>query len=130
MRVGLVPCLKDNYAYLVICDKTRAAAVVDPSEAHPVLAAARREEGTLKATRNTHHHWDHTGGNSALLDVVAELEVVAHASDRGRIPGQTTFAEEGDRVTVGEEVSASILHNPGHTSGAISYFVESDGLLF
>jgi hydroxyacylglutathione hydrolase len=130
MRVVAVPCLKDNYAYLVICETTRTAAVVDPSEVEPVIAAASREAVELKAIWNTHHHWDHTGGNKGLLDSSPELEVVAHASDKGRIPGQTTFAREGDQVFLGEEVCASILHNPGHTSGAISYFLPADGVVF
>jgi hydroxyacylglutathione hydrolase len=124
MRIVSVPCLQDNYAYLVICEVDAVAAVVDPSESEPVLAALSREGVTLKAVWNTHHHWDHTGGNKELLEAYPELEVVGHASDKGRIPGQTTFARDGDRVTLGQEVSASIIHNPGHTSGAISYYLE------
>jgi hydroxyacylglutathione hydrolase len=121
MRVVPVPCLEDNYAYLVVCEQTNQAAVVDPSEAAPVLAAVTREGVGLRAIWNTHHHWDHTGGNKDLLDEFPELEVIAHVSDRGRVPGQTTFATQGDPVSVGDEVRGQIVHNPGHTSGAISY---------
>jgi len=130
MRVVTVPCLSDNYAYLVICEATATAAVVDPSDAEPVLAAARREQVTLRAIWNTHHHFDHTGGNKDLLDDQPELEVVAHTSDRGRVPGQTTFADDGDVVSLGEEVRAEIIHNPGHTSGAVSYYLASQDAIF
>lgn len=130
MRVVPIPCLSDNYAYLVVCEASHRAAVVDPSEAEPVLAAARAEGVDLVAIWCTHHHWDHTGGNKALLDALPELSIVAHESDRGRVPGQTTFAVEGDEVEVGDEVVARIIHNPGHTRGAISYFVESVPAVF
>jgi hydroxyacylglutathione hydrolase len=125
MRIIPVPCLKDNYAYLVVCEQTRLAAVVDPSEAAPVLAAAEREKVTLEAIWNTHHHHDHVGGNQEVCAVRAGIEVVAHSSDRGRVPAQTRFVEEGDEVTLGSLV-ATIIHNPGHTTGAISYRVSGD----
>jgi hydroxyacylglutathione hydrolase len=123
MRIVPISCLKDNYAYLVVCEATGTAAVVDPSEAQPVVDAVQREGVTLAAIWNTHHHLDHTGGNKHLLSAYPELEVIAHASDKGRIPGQTTFVEDGEEITLGKEVRARIIHNPGHTSGAISFHV-------
>src|SRR6266508_482889 len=113
MRIVPIPCLKDNYAYLVICEDTRRAAVIDPSEAAPIVAAVRQEGVELAAIWNTHHHWDHTGGNQELAAALRGLEVVAHDSDRGRVPAQTRFVEEGDTVAVGQ-VTAAIIHNPGH----------------
>jgi len=130
MRIVPVPCLKDNYAYLVVCEATKKAAVVDPSEAKPVLAAAEREGVELVAIWNTHHHWDHTGGNKELLEALPELQVVAHESDHGRIPGQSTFAEEGDEVTVGKQVRGHIIYNPGHTTGAVSYVIDDAPAVF
>ena len=130
MRIVPVPCLSDNYAYLVICEATGTAAVVDPSEATPVQRAAEREQVKLTAIWNTHHHWDHTGGNKALLESIPTLEVIAHASDRGRVPGQTTFVQDGDEVTLGQELRARIIHNPGHTSGAISYYLTDHAAVF
>jgi hydroxyacylglutathione hydrolase len=122
MRIVPVACLKDNYAYLLICEETGTAAVVDPSEHEPVLAAVARERVTLAAILNTHHHWDHTGGNKGLLAKHPDLSVHAHASDRGRIEGQTVFLSHGDTCTVGK-LAVRALHNPGHTSGAVSYWV-------
>jgi hydroxyacylglutathione hydrolase len=130
MRIEPVPCLMDNYAYLVVCEATRRAAVVDPAEVDPVLAAAARAEVTLVAIWNTHHHWDHTGGNQGLLARQPDLEVVGHASDAGRIPGLTRPVDEGDTVKVSEEVTAHILFNPGHTTGAISYHLPGHPAVF
>lgn len=130
MRVVPIPCLRDNYAYLVICESTNRAAVVDPSQAAPVKAAVEAEGVELVAIWNTHHHWDHTGGNAELVEAIDGLEVVGHASDQGRIPGQTKKVDEGDTVTLGDSVSAAIIHNPGHTSGAISYHIADPGVVF
>ncbi len=129
MRVVPVPCLKDNYAYLVICEASKEAAVVDPSEAPPVLAAAAREGVRLRAVWNTHHHWDHVGGNEAIATENPGIEIVAHESDRSRVPGQTRGVTEGDRVSVGD-VTAEIIHNPGHTSGAVSYVISEPRAVF
>nr|HEX4315274.1 hydroxyacylglutathione hydrolase [Kofleriaceae bacterium] len=122
MRVVAVPCLKDNYAYLVI--EGGVAAVVDPGEAAPVRAAIAREGVTLVAVWATHHHPDHVGGAQEL-----GVEIVGHASDRERIAGLTRAVDDGDEVALaGTGVRARIIHNPGHTLGAISYVV--DGCAF
>jgi hydroxyacylglutathione hydrolase len=118
--VTVIPCLRDNYAYLVACTATGAAAVVDPSEAAPVLAALAGTGLRLTTILNTHHHWDHTGGNAALIEHFGELAVVAHASDQGRVPGQNVAVEDGDTVLVGA-LAATVRHVPGHTLGAVAY---------
>ncbi|MGE5186359.1 MAG: hydroxyacylglutathione hydrolase [Acidobacteriota bacterium] len=125
MRVAVVPCLKDNFAYLVI-DAGRAA-VVDPGEAAPVEAALAREGVQLAAIWLTHHHWDHVGGVKDLVAAHPGVEVVAHEHDRERSPCVTHLVKDGDEVTLGA-LRASIIHNPGHTLGAISYVV--DGCVF
>ena len=61
-----VPCLSDNYAYLLLNTATKAALAVDPSEAASVAAAAESAGARLSAVLCTHHHWDHTGGNLEL----------------------------------------------------------------
>jgi hydroxyacylglutathione hydrolase len=123
MRIVPVPCLSDNYAYLVVCEETNECAVVDPSEAAPVLAAVEREKVKLVAIWCTHHHPDHVGGNEEIARAISIREISGHASDRGRIPGQTRFLETGDRVTVGT-VSAVATHVPGHTLGAVAYYID------
>ena len=126
MRVIPVACLKDNYAYLV-CEDSGACAIVDPSEAGPVLAAVEAHGVVPTAIWNTHHHFDHVGGNEELAKELGIADVYGHGSDRGRIPGQTKFLEEGDRFTLGA-APVSILHIPGHTLGAVAYIV--DGAVF
>ena len=123
MRVLPVPCLSDNYAYLVTRDGSDDAFVVDPSEAEPVIAAIERAGLSLVAIVNTHHHPDHVGGNEGLLAKYGKLPVYAHASDEGRIPAQTEKVEEGRRFHVAG-LDLEPLHVPGHTTGAVSYVVD------
>jgi hydroxyacylglutathione hydrolase len=120
MHVVPVPCLSDNFAYLVFADDRRQALVVDPSEAGPVVAALAREGLELAGIFNTHHHWDHVGGNQELCRRFAGVRVFGHASDAGRIPEQTERLEEGQEIALGGLVF-SILHIPGHTMGAVAY---------
>ncbi len=121
MRVVPVPCLKDNYAYLVI-DEARAA-VVDPSEAAPVEAALAREGVTLEQVWLTHHHWDHVGGVADLAAARPGLEVIASTVDTAKIKGVTRSVDDGATVTLGS-LTARVLANPGHTLGAITFVVD------
>ena len=122
LEITPIACLNDNYAYRLRCPTTGTTAVVDPSEGNPVLDVL---EGRLDAILNTHHHWDHTGGNDALLKQFPQARVYGHASDQGRIPGQTDFLEDGDVIEIGNH-KARILHIPGHTTGAIAYHFRDD----
>ena len=122
MRLIPIPCLADNYAYLVIDPQTQAAVVVDPSDG-PAVAKALKQAGVrLVAIWNTHHHWDHTGGNAYLCDHFSDLAVYGSAYDaqEGRIPRQTHALDEGDRVCLGD-LAFDTRAIPGHTLGHIAY---------
>lgn len=123
MRVLPVPCLSDNYAYLVVQDGHTEAVVIDPSEGAPVLAVLAREGLRLAAIVNTHHHHDHVGGNQELVQALGPVPVYAHKSDVGRVPEQTVKVEEDQRFTVAG-LEFRPLHVPGHTLGAVAYVVE------
>jgi len=119
MRIVQIPLLRDNYGYLAVCEETGAAAIVDPSEAEPVLARIEKEKIDVKAILNTHHHRDHTGGNSGLLARL-RVEVYGHQSDEQRIPGITRKIDDGDEVRVGKS-AGRVLFIPGHTTGHVAY---------
>jgi len=123
MRIVQIPLLRDNYAYLIVCEKTNNAAIVDPSEAGPILSKVKEEKVTLRAILNTHHHHDHTGGNPGLLDRWT-LQVYGYAADKERIPGLTHPLNDGDEVRIGE-LRGKVLFIPGHTRGHIAYLFEN-----
>jgi hydroxyacylglutathione hydrolase len=124
MRILPVPCLKDNYAYLVMNDEGDAV-IVDASEAEPVREAVRRAGAKVRAIWSTHHHWDHVGGNEELAGEYG-VEVVGHTSDKGRLPGLSHGVDTGDVIRAGS-IEARCMHIPGHTLGAVAYYLESDG---
>lgn len=129
MRVVPIACLSDNYAYLLVCPETKEAAIVDPSEPGPVLEALEkggengsRENVKVTAIFATHHHYDHVGGIEAVKEKLGVEKVYGHASDKGRVPAQTHFLEEGETFTLGS-LLVRVIHIPGHTTGAIAYVV-------
>jgi hydroxyacylglutathione hydrolase len=127
MRVVPIPCLSDNYAYLLVCPETKEAAIVDPSEPEPVLQAIEQNAGRtgevkIVAILDTHHHPDHVGGNEEVAKHLGIERIYGHASDKGRIPKQSQFLEEGASFTIGS-LLVRVLHIPGHTLGAIAYVV-------
>ena len=122
LSVLRVPCLSDNYAWLLVDEATRQAAVVDPSEAGPIEAVLHETGATLVAIFNTHHHWDHVGGNLELCAKHAGLTVYGGEVDCGRIPGLGRALSDGDSFSfAGHEVR--VLFVPGHTRGHIVYLV-------
>jgi hydroxyacylglutathione hydrolase len=125
MRVIPVACLSDNYAYLVVADGSKQAIVVDPSEAEPVVAALAREGLTLVGILATHHHFDHVGGNDALLAKFGALPVYGsqYDLDEKRVPGQTVGVTDGSKFQLAG-MSFRCLHVPGHTLGAIAFIVD------
>lgn len=124
MKIITIPCSFDNYAYLLVCEKTGLAAVVDPNEAYPVWQALESRSARLTTIFCTHHHHDHVGGIEDLLSEQQELQVCGFESDRGRVPGMTTPLSDGDPVLFGE-CRGRVLHTPGHTSGSVCYLFGS-----
>ena len=66
MKIKIIPCLKDNYSYLIIDQSNDNACVVDPSESEPIIKYLDKNKINLKFILNTHHHYDHVGGNNKL----------------------------------------------------------------
>jgi hydroxyacylglutathione hydrolase len=121
MNVALVPCLSDNYAYLLKVGEH--CAVVDPSEADPVNAVLDRLGWEPSYILNTHHHPDHTGGNLALKQEY-DAKIVGPGKDAARIPGLDIGVDEmSGWEFAGQKVR--VLEVPGHTRGAITFVIDT-----
>lgn len=121
MQVYRLEALSDNYIFLLHDPEQNIAGVVDPAEAKPVLQRLQDLGAELVAIFNTHHHLDHVGGNQQLMQHFKQVQVYGGAEDRGRIPGQQVFLNEGDRVHFADR-SAEVLFVPGHTRAHIAYY--------
>jgi hydroxyacylglutathione hydrolase len=126
--IHLVPCLKDNYAYILHGQRRDAVAVVDPSEAAPVLTALQSLGLSLTHILNTHHHFDHTGGNLELKTLTG-ARIIGPRADADRIPGIDIPVSEGDLVAIGD-THAHVLEIPGHTRGHIAFWFGSANAVF
>jgi hydroxyacylglutathione hydrolase len=127
MQVIPVPCLRDNYAYLVM--RGGQAAVVDPSQADPVLRSLAGSRARLTEIWLTHHHWDHVGGIEPLIEEcpIRHVRGSRYDADHRRIPRQTEALCDGDSFDFGG-VGVRVMEIPGHTLGAIAFV--ADGNLF
>jgi len=118
LHITIIPCLSDNYAYLLRSEGLTA--VIDPPEAAPIVAAL--EGGRLTHILNTHHHWDHSGGNRDLKEAYG-AEVIGPEKDRSRIPGIDIGVEQEHGWQFGG-FKVDVLEVPGHTRGAIAYVID------
>ena len=128
LRIERIPTLGDNYTYLLVCEATGEAAVVDAPEAGPVLRRVEQVGARVTKILSTHHHPDHSAANPELAKRF-DAPVFGHASDSERLPGLTDGLEEGDTVAVGRE-TARVLFIPAHTRGHIAYVFDAAGAVF
>ena len=119
MKVEIIPCLQDNYSYLIIDETNNDACVVDPSEAKPIINFVKSNKINLKYILNTHHHYDHVGGNLELKKKY-NSNVVGFKGDKDRIP-EIDILIKDNQIWKGDNFEAKILHTPGHTTGHIAY---------
>ncbi|KAG2332203.1 hypothetical protein Bca4012_018221 [Brassica carinata] len=128
LKIELVPCSKDNYAYLLHDEDTGTVGVVDPSEAAPVIDALSKKNWNLTYILNTHHHDDHIGGN-AELKARYGAKVIGSAVDKDRIPGIDILLKDSDKwMFAGHEVR--VIDTPGHTQGHISFYFPGSATIF
>jgi hydroxyacylglutathione hydrolase len=123
-----IPCLSDNYAFLVHDPDTAATAVVDVPEAQPILDALDRRGWTLSDVLLTHHHADHVQGLSELLEAAPAM-VTGAAADAHRLPPLDIEVREDDVVKIGNEAGA-VIDVPGHTVGHIAFHFPASNLAF
>ena len=128
MKVEIIPCLKDNYSYLIIDETNNDACIVDPSEAKPVINFIEKEKINLKYILNTHHHFDHIGGNKELKRKYNSI-VVGYKYDAGRIP-EINILVEDNQIWKRDNFEAKIIHIPGHTTGHISFYFFNEKIIF
>ena len=119
MNIEIIKCLQDNYSYLIIDETNQSACVVDPSEANPIIDFVENKKIKLKYILNTHHHYDHVGGNLELKQKY-NCQIIGFKGDKDRIPGIDILLGD-NQILKKNNFEAKIYHIPGHTSGHIAF---------
>ena len=128
MDIKVVKCLSDNYSYIIFNKETLESAVVDPSEAGPIISEIEKNNLKLKYIFNTHHHYDHVGGNKKLKEKY-NCKVIGFEQDKNRIP-EIDIGLKNNQKWKNDLFECSILHIPGHTSGHICIYIKELNALF
>ncbi len=128
LEIVQIPCLQDNYGYLIHAASAGLTAAVDTPDANAINDALKTRGWRLTHILNTHHHFDHTGGNMSLKGHWG-CEVVGPAADDARIPGIDTTLADGDLFDFGGH-DARVFDVPGHTRGHIAYYFAGDDVVF
>jgi hydroxyacylglutathione hydrolase len=113
----------DNFSYLVGCETSRQAMVIDPAgDAQAIVALARSLGLTIVLIVNTHGHGDHTAGNAGLKALTG-AQIVIHELDADGYPSADRLLSDETSLQLGD-ISFDVLHTPGHTPGGICLYAE------
>jgi hydroxyacylglutathione hydrolase len=128
LKIHMFPCLQDNYCYLIHDEETGTTAVIDTPEVAAIQRALADTGWHLDYILNTHHHWDHAGGNLELKQLTG-CQVVGPKADEARIPGIDIALADGEVFALGKH-KAVVYDTPGHTLGHIVYHFAEDQVAF
>jgi len=128
MNVKIIKCLTDNYSYLIIDKKNKLACVIDPSESNQIIDFLDKNKIDLKFILNTHHHYDHVGGNEDLKKKY-NAKIIGFEGDKNRIPGIDICLKDKETWKY-KNFELKVFHIPGHTSGHICFDFFNMKLLF
>ena len=126
LEVVPVPAFADKYIWLVHDSDSGETAVVDPGDAAPALAETRRRGWMIGQVWNTHHHWDHTGGNENIKSATG-CTISAPAAEQ--IAGRDVALSEGSALRIGDHIG-TVMEIPGHTLGHIALVFEDARMAF
>ena len=127
MKIEVIPCLDDNYSYLIYEEETNTVSIVDPSEFSPCEKIIKNYK-KLDNILITHHHADHVGGNLKLKEKY-NSKIFGYQKDKNRIPGIDILLYEDQIFNVGN-LEVKVIFIPGHTSGHIAYYIQKENVIF
>ena len=128
LELVTIPCLSDNYAFLVHDGASGQTALVDAPEAGPILAELDGRGWQLSHVFLTHHHWDHVDGLADILEK-HPAKVIGAGADAHRLPALDQQVSDGDGFEFGGE-RVHVMDVSGHTVGHIAFHLSNSALLF
>jgi hydroxyacylglutathione hydrolase len=128
MDIDIISCLNDNYSYLIKDDQTNVVAIIDPSQFDPCDKKIVQKYKKLDFILNTHHHFDHVGGNEELKKKYGS-KILGFERDKKRIPSIDILLKDGQKFKIGN-LNFKTIFIPGHTSGHIAFYLEKEKVIF
>ena len=118
MKVEIIPCLSDNFSYLIHDKESNKVSIVDPAE-YKACDNVIKKYQKLDFILNTHHHGDHIGGNN-ILKSKFDAKIIAFEDDKDRIP-MIDIPLKDNQIWKDGIFEFKVIHVPGHTSGHICF---------
>src|SRR4051812_15807972 len=118
LELSIIPALADNYIFALSDSQNNETFVIDPAEAKPVLDFLANNDRKLTGILNTHHHWDHTGGNKELKEKTG-CKIYGPSVESAQIPLVDQGLKEGDSLKIGR-ARMETLDVSGHTRGHLA----------
>ena len=127
-KIKIIPCLSDNYAYLIVDEQTKKNILIDAPEADPILDYLKKNSLNLDYILLTHHHADHIDGVEKLRKEY-NLKIIGAKRDKKRLPELDIEVEDGQTVDIGE-LEFHIIGVDGHTVGHIAFIWVAENIGF
>ena len=128
MDIDIIPCLDDNYSYLIKDNFTNTVAIIDPSDFSTCNDLINQKYKKLDFILNTHHHFDHVGGNAELKKEY-NSKILGFEKDKNRIPEIDVLLKDGQEFKIGN-LNFKTIFIPGHTSGHIAFYLKKEKIIF
>ena len=128
MNIEIIACLNDNYSYLLHEESSNTVAIIDPSEFEACDKIIGKNYKKLDFILNTHHHYDHVGGNEDLKRKYGST-VLGFEGDENRIPGIDRVLKDKQEFKIGN-LNLTVIFIPGHTKGHIAFYLEKEKTVF
>jgi len=126
--IEIISCLNDNYSYLVYEEETETVTIIDPSDFEPCDKIIKNKYKRLDYILNTHHHYDHVGGNEKLKKKYNST-ILGFEGDKNRIPFIDKFLINDQNFKIGN-LNFLTIFIPGHTKGHIAFYLEKEKVIF
>ena len=128
LNINIVSCLQDNYSFIIHDTETDTVTVVDPSEFEPIKNFIEKKFKKIDYILNTHHHFDHVGGNIDLKKKY-KAKIIGSIKDEKRIPGIDIKLSDNENFKLGN-IDFKIYFIPGHTKGHVCFYAKNEKVIF
>lgn len=128
LEIAIFPCLSDNYGILLHDKSSGQTVAIDTPDGEEIASQCEKRGWKLTEIWNTHHHWDHTGGNLFLKDKFG-LSITGPGMIEDRIPGLDRGVGDGDQFEFSGH-NVKVWHTPGHTKDHIVFYVPAANSVF